>query len=289
MNRDRSDNRHTNLVWATMHQQRGNQQVYDLNAHPEHRLSHRVRLTRIADSSCVHEYDSLSDAIRDFGLYVNGKAKSIIMKRGWTLETVPDKDLEGEVWRPHCSGFCFSNLGRSSIDKLTKRYAPLNAHGYPQVQRKGKNLLVHIGVLEAFGFAKPSDIHTVDHINRCKTDNRLENLRWASPHTQRSNQVRSPMQSKTFSGRKIGTREWITYSRTRDAADATGCDAQRITQVLNPKQRMQTTPGKDGRYEFRLEHDPSQDDIEDEEWKPFVDADWLPGGRYHCVRSNVRD
>ena len=52
---------------------------------------------------------------------------------------------------------------------------------------KGRLVKVHRLVAAAFYGAPPTDAYTVDHINRNGSDNRVENLRWASPTMQAVN------------------------------------------------------------------------------------------------------
>lgn len=58
-------------------------------------------------------------------------------------------------------------------------YGSKRKDGYYQVMANKKIYLVHRLVAEAF-LPNPKNLHEVDHINRDTSDNRVENLRWAS-------------------------------------------------------------------------------------------------------------
>ena len=92
--------------------------------------------------------------------------------------------LEGEEWRLHIIGVYVSNLGRVYAPKSGKNpshytYGSLNGRGYLNIRWNYKNYLVHRLVAECF-IPNPNNYKEIDHINRNRTDNRVENLRWAN-------------------------------------------------------------------------------------------------------------
>lgn len=72
-------------------------------------------------------------------------------------------------------------------EKVWKFGTP-DKNGYLVVSIKGKKRFVHRLVAIAF-VPNPENKPTVDHINRNKTDNRVQNLRWATIQEQTENRV----------------------------------------------------------------------------------------------------
>ena len=66
--------------------------------------------------------------------------------------------------------------------KTGKEFIPTpNQDGYYRVRHFGVKKLLHQIVMECFGPPKPGEKYQIDHINRNKLDNRIENLRWVTP------------------------------------------------------------------------------------------------------------
>ena len=98
-----------------------------------------------------------------------------------------------EEWKPIVGvAYDISSLGRvrSRHPNVRKKASEgilkphLNAYGYHSVNLydadgKSKTILVHRLVGDAF-LEKPAHATEIDHINRVRTDNRLENLRWVA-------------------------------------------------------------------------------------------------------------
>ena len=107
---------------------------------------------------------------------------------------------EKEIWKPICSSlklsrYAISNRGR--VKNIGSGYilnCPLIKTGYVLAVLKGdegkKSVQVHVLVATTF-IPKPENYelggYTVDHINRDRSDNRVENLRWATGREQNLN------------------------------------------------------------------------------------------------------
>ena len=92
------------------------------------------------------------------------------------------------------SGLFVSSDGEVFVPESSKggkrshtTYGCTDNKGYKQVLYKYKHYSVHRLVGECF-IPNPDNLPTIDHINRDKTDNRVENLRWADYSLQITNQ-----------------------------------------------------------------------------------------------------
>lgn len=100
-----------------------------------------------------------------------------------------------EYWAPIESGdvkYCVSTFGRiwSSNHGIIK--TPLNNFGYPHFNRRingiSKRTLVHRMIGLAF-LPNPENKATINHINGIRSDNRIENLEWATSAEQNLHSV----------------------------------------------------------------------------------------------------
>lgn len=91
-----------------------------------------------------------------------------------------------ELWRtiPSAPDYEASSLGRIRRNGGTVMRAQTNVGGYLHIglyiDRKLVRRLVHRLVADALIGAAPSPSHQIAHFNGVRTDNRVENLRWAT-------------------------------------------------------------------------------------------------------------
>ena len=116
--------------------------------------------------------------------------------------------------------YSVSNFGRVINNKTTRILKPsINDHGYYKVNlcQDGNTYTkkIHKLVAEAF-IVNPYNKPCIDHIDNCKTNNNVNNLRWVS---QQENQMNSKLSSKNTSNHKgvsfhKQSNKWMAYIKS---------------------------------------------------------------------------
>lgn len=209
------------------------------------------------------KYNSLTEAMRETGetswaFFDCFKGKNVL--RGFEARYVDNSlnDLDGEVWKDAIgkelqSGWKVSSFGRYRSSRGIVSYGNLTSEGYYRASMRGKKIGVHVLVARTFIGAPPSEVHTVNHKDGNRSNNKVENLEWATPREQALHAARNPnrkshalAQSKAVEGRKVGTDLWTVYTSLNHAANLLGLRTGLISACCNGGQK--TTNG----YEFRL-------------------------------------
>lgn len=166
------------------------------------------------------------------------------------------ENLPGEKWQKIHSSKEYGRLYISTYGRLKRakfsggRYhwpeMIFRAHlsrdnGYYRVRVAGKMCAVHRLVAEAF-LPNLNNYPQVDHINRIKTDNRVENLRWASREMNMANTKRGLLRVACFNALGKFVRQW---ERIGEAAKAVGVSYGHMLKVAKENEWI-------GNYKFKI-------------------------------------
>jgi hypothetical protein len=254
-----SNNRLENLRWASRSEQIKHSYATNKNRTSSAPKQSKPVEGRVLGAEEWVPYASTMEAARSLGLDSGSISACCSGKRkqagGYEFRWgVPNEVavLEGEVWKPYESAWV-SSLGRfKSSTGVVSTPKPMKS-GYVSVRVNGKLHLIHVLMAIAFGLEKRDDQTTVDHIDNNPSNNRLENLRWASPseqikHSYATNENRgssATRTSKPVEARVLGAEEWVPYASSHEAARSLGLHSGHIGACCSGK-RKQT-----GGYEFR--------------------------------------
>jgi hypothetical protein len=200
-------------------------------------------------------FNSVSEVIRKLTIDNNVIARSLkneTIKGDYVFSYTPEHlaeqaDLPGEMWQEAISSWGLipktkaSNRGRIQ-DSFGRRSYGSNKHGYKvfkaTIDKKSRHLKVHDVIARTFLEPPPSPDHTPDHINGNPSDNRVENLRWATDTEQGRNQKsnRRVIQLDTITGEQLAVFDTISA-----AAETFGISASNISAVAGG--RALTTGG----------------------------------------------
>jgi len=161
-------------------------------------LARRIPITRTAVTGEVVRYASLKEGVADTprsswtGISKASRSNGKVTHAGykWAQAQAPTCDVD-EVWasprevkwRP----LTVSSSGQVKLPKGPTTFGHDDGKGYLRVGHKRQKLYVHTLVCATFLGAKPDSDASVDHIDRCISNNHLSNLRWASKKEQAGN------------------------------------------------------------------------------------------------------
>ena len=262
----------------------------------------RVRLTNRVTGE-VREFESNLIAATAVGLdhgfvnrCVNGKMRS----SEWAMEALCKEELllpDEEWWPifPDTTHPCVSSYGRwQPLASPTSRCTPLpRPSGYvwvwvqhPEKSRDvRKHFAMHDLVFEHYE-PRPSPLHTVNHKNHNRSDNRRENLEWADKSEQimdREMSGRVDTVRLNYRARLDGTTEWLQFEDVDALSVHIGISTANISSAANHSGKGRNTghARNSTGQRYKLERVPDPDyEIPGEEWADIVDMDWLEGGKY---------
>ena len=280
----KSNNRAVNLRWASPRENLLNETTISNRKSNGPKRSKPVKARPVGDSNAPWSlrFESTHDAARKLGVHVeniggclherNGRKSAGGYEFAFDEPNEPEQ-LPGEEWRRHGeTGNLVSSLGRVKFARsgVVSR-GRTRADGYVVVQvtigGRQRIRLMHRLVAEAFALPRLHGQNEVNHIDLDRSNNRVENLEWASGqenvrHSRRTNPNRGnagAQPSQAVEALGAGGAVVARYPSLKAAAESLGLRSNSsISQCLAG--RAKTCGG----FQFRRV---VEADEEDEVWK----------------------
>jgi len=193
----RDDNILENLQRLTHQQHARKTQTDNPGMQAKTATAKQRRVVRTSPEGTVKEFPSAKAAVEGTpGAHRSAICECAMGRRtvhvGFRWAYVDESNIAGEEWRELCNwlpGCWVSSLGRVKSSAKGKVLTLMEDNGYANVYVR-KHVYVHRLVCHAFHGPAPSADHTVDHIDRNRSNNAPTNLRWATRKEQMANRGR---------------------------------------------------------------------------------------------------
>lgn len=133
----------------------------------------------------------------------------------------------------------FGNIKGRSINR--------DSYGYRRIHYKGKGFKVCNIVAECFMEDRPTPQHTIDHIDRVRDNDNINNLRWASKHEQNKNRDHTEINRVLVSHHNKKPVKCIEtgkiFSSPRDAEVVLNISKGSVKSAANPNHKQKTAGG----------------------------------------------
>lgn len=198
VNRNKHDNKITNLRWVTAKENNKNRNKFTLTN------SFRAIYQLDMSENIVKKWNSITEAAKNIGTSTGAlsavcKGKRLSSK-GFKWKYVPHEIIKGEIWKVW-ENIKISNHGRIKHENGRITYGS-NQNGYKKVTSNKKIIQIHQLVALKF-IPNLENKPYINHIDGGKTNNHISNLEWCTVKENNEHAIKTGLRKARKCGRKI--------------------------------------------------------------------------------------